>query len=254
QKVGGRGTDGETNSKGGAGTEATPPKGMAFIAAPKGFFLDVREVTVAEYRACTSCVPAGRVTLTPQALRALGIDGDPEALKGAWEGRCNTVREAADHPVNCVKHDGALDYCERVGKRLPTDLEWSQAARGVPVARAFPWGDREPTCETSCFGLNGSCVGRQKVATCRVASHFSDRTPAGVLGLGGNVAEWVSTKAKDQANPSGPRLPIARGGSFFDEADRLSDRRPLPPSTAHVFIGFRCAQDAPADFSPSPRG
>lgn len=233
----------------GGGDTFEPPVGMVYVSAGK-FFIDVQEVTAGAYARCTSCVPAGRITLTPEALSALGIEGDPMKIKEAWEGRCNTRRGKNDHPVNCVKHDGALDYCQSVGKRLPTSLEWTQAALGEPP-RKFPWGDRTPTCETACFGLNSSCLGVQpKTATCPAGSHPDDRSAEGALDLVGNVAEWVSDKTPDRTNPSGPRLPVARGGSFYDEAEHLLDRRPLPPSTAHVFIGFRCALDAPDGYVP----
>ncbi len=234
---------------GGSKAAFTPPVGMVYVPAGK-FFIDVHEVTAGEYARCSSCVPAGRITLAPEALVALGIEGDPTKIKEAWEGRCNTRRGKNDHPVNCVKHDGALDYCQSVGKRLPTSLEWTQAALGEPP-RKFPWGDAPPTCKTACYGLNSSCLGEQpKTATCPVGSHPGDHSAERVLDLVGNVAEWVSDKTPDRTNPSGPRLPVARGGSFYDEAEHLLDRRPLPPSTAHVFIGFRCALDAPDGYVP----
>ena len=79
-----------------------------------------------------------------------------------------------------------------------------------------------------------------------------DATPEGILGLAGNVAEWVSDGwamalpgGTDPRGPTSSTLRVVRGGSFADDDDRLraSVRAGYPPSTAHVTIGFRCAQD-----------
>src|SRR5690606_36337992 len=111
-----------------------PPAGMVFIAQGKGgFFFDRREVTTGDYRQCVMagrCLPATRIALTPAAARALSVIPDddtnttPEQLAEAWGPRCNELRDEADHPVNCVSHAGASDYCRFVGKRLPTADEW----------------------------------------------------------------------------------------------------------------------------------
>lgn len=235
-----------------------PPNGMVFVprgadAGAVGFFLDVTEVTAGAYQQCVmagTCTPATRVVLTVEAAKALGGDdpamaATPEQLAAAWEPRCNALRAAADHPINCVKHPYAVEYCRFRGKRLPTSAEWSIAA-GAGSSR-FPWGDDQPECTTACYGLNGGCVGSaREVASCAAGSRSSDKTAAGALDLAGNLAEWVSDPSS-AGGGDGPAWRVLRGGSFTDEASMLasSTQRAMPPSTAHVTVGFRCALDAP---------
>ncbi len=252
------------------------PAGMVFVprkgdedgksdagAAPRGgFFIDSTEVSARHYRDCVmagDCKKATRIVLTEETAKALGgvpnIDATttPEQLAAAWGKRCNEVRNALDHPINCVNFGSAEDYCSWKKKRLPTSAEWTLAAGGQSGEK-YTWGAQAPECSFACYGLNGSCVTSAKeVASCAIGSRKRDVTSLGIVDLAGNVAEWVSDKS-DKRAPHGPHGRVVRGGSFIDEAGGVlsSTSRSVPPVTAYVSVGFRCALDAPAGYRAGP--
>jgi formylglycine-generating enzyme required for sulfatase activity len=88
------------------------------------FYIDLYEVTNAEYRACVDagdCTPAGRVN----SFTHTGYRDNP-----AFD----------DYPVIGVTWDQALAYCGWVDKRLPTEAEWEHAASGPQNLRRQPVG------------------------------------------------------------------------------------------------------------------
>ena len=186
------------------------------------FAIDRTEVTVGAWR---RCVAAGACPALPDPLSSM-------------------TRDAM--PVVNVTHAQAARYCAFDGSRLPTDAEWSLAARGVD-GQWSPWGSRTAACalaRTSGCGDGPAAVG----ATPAGAS------PQGVLDLVGNVAEWVFDRegtpravAGVDRDPTGPTEGEARwvrGGSFRTpdgDADGLL-REAVDAREARVDVGFRCAR------------
>lgn len=172
------------------------------------------------------------------------------------EGRLKIVPGMENKPVVNVTWDGALQYCQSLKKRLPTEAEWELAARG-PRSRQFPWGDQEPTCGQLTLGWTRDC--RETLGPVDVATTSRDRTPEGVSDLGGNVAEWVvdyfrlryppcqgeCTVTKDSTNPDEAARRVVRGGSWSNEPDasRGAARSRWLQSGTSSDIGFRCARD-----------
>ena len=192
---------------------------------------------------------------TASQLGALvyGRDGDgrfvlqPDTEGDVW---------SLDWPVLMLDWDSASAYCrwlaERTGKpwRLPGELEWEKAARGVD-GRFFPWGDRSWCC------MRDSHEGRPlpEAAEARPA----DESPYGVLGLAGNIADWCGdgyrrggpvthgrAPAPAWADPDAEpeELRVVRGGGWASDPRqcRAATRVRSGPDMRNYEVGFRPAR------------
>ena len=192
----------------------------AHLVRLDAFFMDVYEVTVGDY---TACVDAG------------------ECIRLAED----IMMRNPSFSITNIGADQALAYCTWVGKRLPTEAEWEMAARG-PESQTYPWGNDYG--DIACTGIL-SCIG--EVGDPRTS--LGDVSPFGVIGMGGNVNEWVSDFYSDTyysisptENPQGPlsgERRVSRGGFFaaMPLQTRAVERWEQGPLGSQ-FVGFRCAQ------------
>ncbi|MEE2755114.1 MAG: bifunctional serine/threonine-protein kinase/formylglycine-generating enzyme family protein [Myxococcota bacterium] len=142
-------------------------------------------------------------------------------------------------PVFGVTRDDAIAFCrwrarrDSLSYRLPTSQEWEIAARGGD-GRAFPWGDH---WEASFCNTAAGQLGLPSLAP--VGSHPNDRSPYGLMDLAGGVTEWTSTDIQQ----AGKFMAICRGGRWNGSVrdSRCASRHPMPPSAAHLGVGFRLA-------------
>lgn len=154
----------------------------------------------------------------------------------AWEGgRFPEGREA--HPVVLVAYEDAVAYADWLSSvsgfswRLPTELEWEKAARGID-GRWFPWGN-----EFDARKLNSHDDG--PFDTVPVGAFSDGASPFGVLDAAGQVFEWTSTKAGDGRY-------IVKGGSWDDKGCgvcRSAARHSRPKEIKHILIGFRLVRE-----------
>jgi eukaryotic-like serine/threonine-protein kinase len=227
------------------------------------YCIDKFEVTIEQHKACSDSGKCLRAGTTNE------IDGMTAKDHAAYDPLC-TARDPVDHaqhPVNCVTWEQAVDYCQEQGKRLPTEAEWEFSALG-PDGRKYPWGDDEPSgghlnaCGAECIAWGK----KQKVelipmykaddgwpTTAPVGSFPKGASRYGLEDVVGNVWEWVGdwygpyTKA-DETDPKGPTEGterVIRGGAWnggFPDWVRPSFRYHNAPTVRSHGVGFRCAK------------
>jgi formylglycine-generating enzyme required for sulfatase activity len=101
------------------------------------------------------------------------------------EGKQRLTEEEGDHPVDTVWHS-ALAFCDWIGARLPTSVEWEKAARGTD-GRLYPWGNIWDASRGN-FRLDRK---RWRGKTSPVTAYPAGQSPYGVMDMMGNTYEWT---------------------------------------------------------------
>lgn len=177
----------------------------------------------------------------------------------------------SQHPVYGVTWYGAREYCEAVGRRLPTEAEWERAAR-ADDGRVYPWGNTWDNALAKTRLPRDAPPGSLQVGSLPLGASIY-----GVYDMAGNVAEWVSdfyserhyeerARQGNAINPTGPingQQKVLRGGSwdglpFFSRAVHRQSAR---PDEFLRWVGFRCVEDpgnddviGSADLNPANLG
>ncbi len=189
------------------------------------FYMDVCEVTNAEYKAF--CDSTGRNL--------------PE-FWGIAKYRCGPGFAA--HPVLGVSQVDAIAYAEWAGKRLPTEAEWEFAARAGLIGKSYPHGDDiDETME------NFKSEGTLPVGSLAPNGY-------GLYDMAGNVREWVTDyydwdyyRESPRENPKGPdmeKFAVVRGGGWHagKGCATVYVRYGLYPTWVDINVGFRCVKSA----------
>ena len=148
-------------------------------------------------------------------------------------------------PVDHASWYEARDYCNKSGKRLPTEAEWEKAARSGTTSQ-FYWGDESD--DSYAWHWDNSnrkthLVGQKK------PNNY------GIYDISGNVWEWVLDwydpkyyQVRLLSNPPSPfsgKHRALRGGSFMDKPEglRVTRRNWDLPGARFKNFGFRCVRD-----------
>jgi len=211
----------------------------------KSYWIDRHAVTNAEFAAFLEKLGGFRNARGQHLFDWDDGDARLRRVQGKWRADPGFER----HPANEMSWYGARDYCEAVGKRLPTEAEREYAARGKD-GRTYPWGEAEPDKTRARFGAGW-------IETVPVGSYPAGATPEGVFDLAGNINEWTSTimRSYPYRADDGRETPdiladrVVRGGAADTGADTLrgSWRGASVSRSAragHHNIGFRCVKGA----------
>jgi len=203
----------------------------------------------------------------------------PEAFRGdQWidrdeAGRFVLRKGQPRWPVTLVNWGQCFAYTQdrarRDGRpwRLPAEMEWEKAARGVD-RRFFPWGDRFDAGMAHTRHVLTAEDGR--ALKCTVDEYPHDAGPYGARGFAGNVRDWCQDAAQVDgpkevdgrpvlSNGEGVHGPgkdgvhrIYKGGCWNggEESSRAAFRDAPPFVFSDTTVGFRCARPWPASQIP----
>lgn len=139
-------------------------------------------------------------------------------------------------PVVNIDWWDAYAYCSWVGGRLPTELEWEKASRGID-GRIFPWGND--------FSIEKLCTEENGYLHSVAVDYYPDNvSPYGIIGMAGNTWEWCFDLFNNNELIKNESR-VVKGGSFSRSENRARSafRNSHPPEQRFPTRGFRVAFD-----------
>lgn len=238
----------QSNSSGGA-FDADPKTIERYLQRVEALYLDRYPVTNIEFQRFV--VSGGYEKLEfwdeealPALLDFVDESGDPGPRY--WhEGHFPAGEDR--RPVVGVSWYEAMAYARWVGKRLPTDSEWTKAgawpvesAPGRIAQRRYPWGESFDIRRANLWGSH-------RHGPVDVDEYPDGESVGGVHQLVGNVWEWTASPLWPTAEPSlhvPETFKSIRGGAFdtyFENQATCHYQSADHPLSRRANVGFRLA-------------
>ena len=190
----------------------------------ESFYIEPYEVTNARYWLCVQASACS----------------SPNAFKSTF-----LSSENAHMPVVNVTAVQARDFCQWLGRQLPTESEWERAARGTQGA-TWPWGTETPSATRANLYYGSGLISKVQPS----GSYNGDKSNEGVYDLAGNVAEWTRSPFdlnKSDWSGSDGDLPVnlaVKGGDATtrpaEMGNSIAYRLAKAPFSFDELTGFRC--------------
>ena len=216
--------------------DAHPDESPMHIVYLNAFYMDVHEVTNAQYKKFVDANPEWEKMYRYSKYR------DNHYLKD-WHGN-SYPRGKGNHPVVYVSWYAAVAYAEWAGKRLPTEAEWEKAARGGLAGQKFlvwtPMGISAPNP----YGLYGMADQVWEWCLDEYDRYFYEHSPRenpiarDPIARGDSIQPIDGLISFEGQRVKGHR--VCRHGSWYPGYARVSDRSHTYPQLADYYLGFRC--------------
>lgn len=229
------------------------------------FWINKYEVTIGQYATFLQALktqPPGTYddkTAQPKTkLNHLPADWDAYYAAARTGGLFNNHPVTLNSPVCGVDYWDAVAYANWKGRRLPTEMEWEKAARGLH-GNPYPWG-KQAKADAANLGddyspqnKGGEIDGYNYWAP--VNKPDGDVSEFGVHGMAGNVQEWTGTW---DFHPElvDKRVPVVRGGHFGTKSGKsiLTERHWAKDADEPALArGFRTVSDTAPQPLPEKR-
>jgi formylglycine-generating enzyme required for sulfatase activity len=144
--------------------------------------------------------------------------------------------QQSDHPA-WVNWHYAQGFCEWVGARLPTAMEWEKAARGTD-GRLYPWGNDWDITRGNFYYDPETTV--RGWASTPITQYPAGSSPYGVMDMMGNAYEYTMSTAVGNHNGNPAEMVVCRGSSF----DFTKEHFDILPEKHQVTFTFLQPQNA----------